>query len=101
MRILLLAGLFATAATSASSDDIALMVGLRNAMAVAIRDFGYRCPEVLDYQALEFQGDGRVLKVMCTSPGHAPGATIAFRVIAYPEGDFTARPWRDDAAHLR
>ncbi len=49
----------------ALSDDMALMVGLRSTIAAAIRDYGYRCPDVIDYEPLGFVEEGRVLKVVC------------------------------------
>jgi hypothetical protein len=77
----------------AIGDDIDLMVGLRHVMALAIRDYGYECPEVLDYEALEFIDGGRVLKVACRGKGLPARTELLFKLVAYPEGDFTVRRW--------
>src|SRR5215208_844626 len=95
MRLLLRIAVGTALVSPAWGDDMVLMVGLRTTMATAIRDYGYRCPDVKDYEPLEFEDGGRVLKVMCGPLVEgSPGGITVFRVIAYTDGDFTVHPWR-------
>jgi hypothetical protein len=96
MRSLLgLAALFAMN-TPLLAGDFDLMVGLRSTIASYIREGGYACADVTSIDPVGFEDAGSVMRVVCRSPERStPPPTTAFRVTAYPEGDFSARPWRD------
>jgi hypothetical protein len=87
------------ASTPLSASDFDLMVGLRSTIASYIRDGGYACADVTAIDPVGYEDTGSVMRVVCGSPERsAAGPPAAFRVTAYPEGDFSARPWRDPAS---
>jgi len=95
MRLLLRIAVGSALVSPAWGDDMVLMVGLRTTMATSIRDYGYRCPDVKDYEPLWFEDGGRVLKVVCGPLVEGiPQEPTVFRVIAYTDGDYTVHPWR-------
>jgi hypothetical protein len=72
------------------------MVGLRSTIASYIRDGGYVCADVTVIDPVGYEDNGSVMRVVCRSTDRADtAATTAFRVTAYPEGDFSAKPWRE------
>ena len=99
MRLLLRAALIVLAVGPAAAADMALMVGLRSTIATYIRDYGYRCPDVTTFERAGYAGDGEVLKVICAAPsGASRGETRVYRVVAYVDGEFEARPWPHENA---
>ncbi|QRM34710.1 hypothetical protein [Microvirga sp. VF16] len=102
MRLVSQLCLLLTIITPALASDMHLMFGLRNTIAIYIRDYGHHCPEVKDFQPIGFENGGALLRVVCGPPGDpSQGATTVFRVIAYTEGDFTVRPWREKSTGLK
>lgn len=86
------------ACTPAAASDFDLMVGLRSTIASSIQDSGYACADVTAIDPVGFEGSAGVLRVLCRSgdPSRS-GRLSAFRVTAFPDGDFWARPWGDTA----
>ena len=100
MRLLISSAFLLVCAGPALASEMALMVGLRSVMAASIRDYGYGCRDVTDFEPVGYAGDGEVLKVFCAA-GSGPGAeTRTYKVVAYMDGEFEALPWpRDNAIH--
>ena len=87
------------AATPLGAGDFDLMVGLRSTIASYIRDGGYACPDVTMIDPVGYEDTGSVMRVVCGGDARSTlGPPTTFRVTAYPEGDFSARPWRDPAS---
>src|SRR4051794_24754465 len=78
-----------------SADDFPLLAGLRSVLASSIQDDGFICPDVKSIEEIGFIDTGVVLKVTCGPLGkEVAWPERALRVVAYPEGDFTAARWR-------
>ena len=95
MRLLARAALCVLWVGPASAADMALMVGLRSTIAAYIRDYGYRCSDVTTFESAGYAGDGEILKVICAPRGEEERI---YRVVAYMDGEFEARPWPQENA---
>jgi hypothetical protein len=99
MRSLLWLAVAGLANTSSAASDFDLMVGLRSTIASYIRDGGYACSDVTAIDPVGYEDTGSVMRVVCRTGGRTRdgrrGDSAIFRVTAYPEGDFLARPWSD------
>jgi hypothetical protein len=82
-----------------ASTDFDLMVGFRTVVAVSISDDGYSCPDLKRLTAVNYDGEGNAIwKVTCGPLGSlTEWAHKPMRVVAYPEGDYSSAPWRDEA----
>jgi hypothetical protein len=99
MRSLLWLALAGLVNTPSAASDFDLMVGLRSTIASYIRDGGYACSDVMAIDPVGYEDTGSVMRVVCRTGGGTRdgrrGDSTIFRVTAYPEGDFLAKPWTD------